>query len=133
MAVAVALEDGLVVPVIADVGNKGLSEIGEAVKDLSERARNGSIRPDELVGGTFTISILGVVDGFTPILNQSQVALLGVGRSVQKPVVKSGEVVIREMITLSLTGDHQVVDGAVAASFFRRLQQAIERPGNLFK
>ena len=75
----------------------------------------------------------GVVDGFTPILNQSQVALLGVGRSVQKPVVKSGEVVIREMITLSLTGDHQVVDGAVAASFFRRLQQAIERPGNLFE
>ena len=133
MAVAVALEDGLVVPVIADVGNKGLSEIGEAVKDLSERARSGSIRPDELVGGTFTISILGVVDGFTPILNQSQVALLGVGRTVQKPVVKSGEVVIREMITLSLTGDHQVVDGAVAASFFRRLQQAIERPGNLFK
>jgi len=133
MAVAVALEDGLVVPVITDVGNKGLPEIADAVKDLSERARSGSIRPDELVGGTFTISILGVVDGFTPILNQSQVALLGVGRSVQKPVVKSGEVVIREIITLSLTGDHQVVDGAVAANFFRRLQQAIERPANLFR
>ena len=133
MAVAVALEDGLVVPVIQDVGNKGLSEISESVKDLSDRARNGLISPDELVGGTFTISILGVVDGFTPILNQSQVALLGVGRSVQKPVVKSGEIQIREMMTLSLTGDHQVIDGAVAANFFRRLQQSIERPTNIFK
>ena len=133
MAVAVALEDGLVVPVIQDVGNKGLSEISESLKDLSDRARNGLISPDELVGGTFTISILGVVDGFTPILNQSQVALLGVGRSVQKPVVKSGEIQIREMMTLSLTGDHQVIDGAVAANFFRRLQQAIERPTNIFK
>ena len=133
MAVAVALDEGLIVPVIQDVGSKGLAEISESVKDLSERSRNGSVKPDELIGGTFTISILGIVDGFTPILNQSQVALLGVGRSVKKPVVKSGKVVIREMMTLSLTGDHQVIDGAVAANFFRRLQQSIERPANLFK
>ena len=84
------------------------------------------------MGGTFTISILGSVDGFTPILNQGQVGLLGVGRSVQKPVVRDGEVIIREMMTLSLTGDHQVVDGAVAASFFRRLQRLIESPSKLF-
>ena len=128
---AVGTDKGLVVPVLRDVGSKTLLEISAAVKDLSQKARTGDLGPDELVGGTFTISILGSVDGFTPILNQSQVALLGVGRSVQKPVVKDREIVIREMMTLSLTGDHQVIDGAVAANFFRRLQQIIENPSRL--
>ena len=131
IAVAVALDDGLVVPVLRDAGNKNLLEISAAVKDLSQKARTGDLGPDELVGGTFTISILGSVDGFTPILNQSQVGLLGVGRSVQKPVVKDGKIVIREMMTLSLTGDHQAIDGAVAANFFRRLKQIIEKPSRL--
>jgi pyruvate dehydrogenase E2 component (dihydrolipoamide acetyltransferase) len=131
IAFAVALDDGLVVPVIRGVGDKNVSEISEEMSVLSDQAREGSIKPDQLIGGTFTVSILGSVDGFTPILNQGQVALLGVGRSVQKPVVKSGEIVIREMMVLSLTGDHQVIDGAVAASFFRRLQQQIERPARL--
>ena len=76
--------------------------------------------PTRCLGGTFTISVLGVVDGFTPILNRPQSAILGVGRSVQKPVVVRGEVVVREMMTLSLTADHQVIDGAVAAGFMRR-------------
>jgi len=131
IAFAVALDDGLVVPVIRGVEDKKVSEISEEMSTLSEQARKGSIKPDQLIGGTFTISILGSVDGFTPILNQGQVALLGVGRSVQKPVVRSGEIIIREMMVLSLTGDHQVIDGAVAASFFRRLQQQIERPSRL--
>ena len=131
IAFAVALDDGLVVPVIRGVEDKSVSEISEEMSALSEQARKGSIKPDQLIGGTFTISILGSVDGFTPILNQGQVALLGVGRSVQKPVVRSGEIIIREMMVLSLTGDHQVIDGAVAASFFRRLQQQIERPSRL--
>ena len=131
LAIAVALDDGLIVPVLRDVGSKNLLEISAAVKDISKKARTGELGPDELVGGTFTISILGSVDGFTPILNQSQVALLGVGRSVQKPVVKDKEIAIREMMTLSLTGDHQVIDGAVAANFFRRLQQIVENPSRL--
>ena len=131
IAFAVALDDGLVVPVIRGVEDKKVSEISEEMSTLSEQARKGSIKPDQLIGGTFTISILGSVDGFTPILNQGQVGLLGVGRSVQKPVVRSGEIIIREMMVLSLTGDHQVIDGAVAASFFRRLQQQIERPSRL--
>ena len=73
------------------------------------------------------------MDGFTPILNQGQNAILGVGRSSEKPVVRKGEGVVREMMTLSLSVDHQVIDGAVAAGFFRRLQQTIERPAPLFE
>tara|TARA_B100001013_G_scaffold48662_1_gene25522 strand:+ start:176 stop:1342 length:1167 start_codon:yes stop_codon:yes gene_type:complete len=132
IAFAVALDDGLVVPVIRETNSKNIREIAGEIKALSESAKNGTLGPDDFMGGTFTISILGSVDGFTPILNQSQVGLLGVGRSLQKPVVKDGQVVIREMMTLSLTGDHQVVDGAVAASFFRRLQRLIESPLKLF-
>jgi pyruvate dehydrogenase E2 component (dihydrolipoamide acetyltransferase) len=131
IAFAVSLDDGLVVPVIRDVGEKNVSEISDEMAALSDQARAGIIKPDQLIGGTFTVSILGSVDGFTPILNQGQVALLGVGRSVQKPVVKNREIIVREMMVLSLTGDHQVIDGAVAASFFRRLQQQIERPTGL--
>ena len=89
--------------------------------------------PDEVLGGTFTISVLGSVDGFTPILNSGQSAILGVGKSAEKPVVRDGEIVVREMITVSLTVDHQVVDGAVAAGFMRRLQQLVERPAALFR
>jgi pyruvate dehydrogenase E2 component (dihydrolipoamide acetyltransferase) len=73
------------------------------------------------------------VDGFTPILNAGQSSILGVGRSVQKPVVRGGQVVVRDMLTVSLTSDHQVIDGAVAAAFLRRLQGLIERPSELFK
>jgi pyruvate dehydrogenase E2 component (dihydrolipoamide acetyltransferase) len=132
MGVAVALDDGLIVPVLKDVQDKSIAEIAEGVQQLSQKARTGHLSSSEIRGGTFTISVLGVVDGFTPILNPPQNALLGVGRSVQKPVVRGGEIVVREMMTLSLTGDHQVIDGAIAARFFRRLQQLVERPAALF-
>ena len=131
IAVAVSLDDGLVVPVIRDVLNKDLPEISKELKSLSENARSGELMPDQFLGGTFTISILGSVDGFTPILNQGQVALLGVGRTKEKPVVIKGQIVVREIATLSLTVDHQVVDGAVAANFSRRLQQLIENPNRV--
>ncbi len=133
MGVAVALDDGLIVPVLKGVQDMSVAQIAEGVQGLSERARAGDLSSSEISGGTFTISVLGVVDGFTPILNPPQNALLGVGRSVQKPVVRGGEIVVREMMTLNLTGDHQVIDGAVAASFFRRLQQMVERPASLFR
>ena len=100
---------------------------------MADRARDGKLLPDETAGGTFTISVLGSVDSFTPILNAGQSAILGVGRSVERPVVRGGEIVAREMMTLSLTVDHQVIDGAVAAGFLRRLQQNIERPAALFR
>lgn len=133
MGVAVALDEGLIVPVLKGVQDMTVPQIAEGVQQLSEKARAGTLSSSDMGGGTFTISVLGVVDGFTPILNPPQNALLGVGRGVQKPVARRGEIVVREMMTLSLTGDHQVIDGAIAASFFRRLQQLVERPAALFR
>ena len=133
IGVAVALSDGLVVPVLRNVEKKDVFQISDETQELSEKAREGKLLPDDMAGGTFTISILGSVDGFTPILNTGQNAILGAGRTVQKPVVRDGEIVVREMMTVSLTADHQVIDGAVAASFMRRLQQQIERPAPLFR
>ena len=133
IGVAVALDDGLIVPVLRDVGNMDIYQISTATHEMAIKAREGTLSPDDVLGGTFTISVLGVVDGFTPILNRPQSAILGVGRSVQKPVVVRGEVVVREMMTLSLTADHQVIDGAVAAGFMRRLQATVERPTALFR
>ena len=130
---AAALDEGLIVPVIRGVEQKSISEIAAEMDELATKAKDGTLLPDAVLGGTFTVSVLGIVDGFTPILNAGQSAILGVGRSVQKPVVRRGEVVVREMLTLSLTVDHQTIDGAVAAAFMRRLQQAIERPAPLFK
>lgn len=130
---AVALKEGLIVPVIRQVNDKNISEISNEARELVENSKDGKVLPDSLVGATFTISVLGTVDGFTPILNTGQSAILGVGRSVEKPVVKEGEIVAREMMTVSLTVDHQVIDGAVAASFLRRFQQTVERPSAIFK
>ena len=133
IGVAVSLKEGLIVPVVNDVAEKSFADLSRETTDLADRARDGKLMPDETAGGTFTISVLGSVDSFTPILNAGQSAILGVGRSVEKPVVRGGEIVVREMMTLSLTVDHQVIDGAVAAGFLRRLQQNIERPAALFR
>ena len=133
MGVAVALDDGLIVPVLREVEKKDIFQIAEETGELAAKAREGRLMPDDLAGGTFTISVLGSVDGFTPILNQGQSAIMGIGRSVEKPVVKNGEIIVRDIMTVSLTADHQVVDGAVAAGFLRRFQQIIERPARLFK
>ena len=133
VGVAVSLREGLVVPVVRGVDGKSIEEIARETTELAERARTGALGPDEMLGGTFTISVLGTVDGFTPILNAGQSAILGVGRSAEKPVVRDGAVAVREIITVSLTVDHQVVDGAVAAGFMRRLQQLVERPASLFR
>lgn len=133
IGVAVALDEGLIVPVVRNVESKDVFQISRDTDELADKAREGKLLPDEVVGGTFSISVLGSVDGFTPVLSRGQSALLGVGRTLQKPVVRSGEIVVREMVNLSLTVDHQTVDGAVAASFMRRLQQMIERPAALFK
>ena len=133
IGLAVALRDGLIVPVVKDLEDKSLFDIADETDQLVASAQEGKLTPDDVQGGTFTISVLGTVDAFTPILNRGQSAILGVGRSVQKPAVVDGEITIRERMTLSLTTDHQVIDGAVAAGFLRRLQQIIERPARLFK
>ncbi|MEE9198327.1 MAG: dihydrolipoamide acetyltransferase family protein [Dehalococcoidia bacterium] len=133
IALAVALEDGLVAPVIRDVCSKDIFQLARERASLVARAQKGKLLPDDLAGGTFTLTVLGSVDGFTPILNPGQSAILGVGRVAKKPAVVGDELVARQMATLSLTVDHQVVDGAPAASFLRRLQQILERPESLFR
>lgn len=130
IGVAVALEDGLVVPVVRSADKERLSEISTQVKDFAERARDNQLTPGELQGGTFTITNLGNfgIDAFTPIINPPESAILGVGRILKKPVVHNDEIVIRSMLTLSLTFDHRVVDGAPAAQFLQRVSNYIQDP-----
>ena len=133
IGLAVALNEGLIVPVIKNVQAKTVKELASERKDVSGRARDGKLKADEMTGGTFTLTVLGTVDGFTPLLNPGRSAILGVGRVAKRAVVVGDEIVAREMATLSLTVDHQVVDGAPASAFLRRLKQLIEHPEALFK
>ncbi|MCS7062162.1 MAG: dihydrolipoamide acetyltransferase family protein, partial [Anaerolineae bacterium] len=130
IGLAVDTERGLYVPVVRDCGTKSLAHIHHALSDLIARAQAGRLEPAEISGGTFTITNLGMyeVDAFTPILNLPEAAILGVGRILPKPVAHGEQVVIRHMMTLSLTFDHRVVDGAPAARFLQRVKNLIERP-----
>lgn len=130
IGVAVALEDGLVVPVVRSADKIGLSDISEQVKILAEKARSNQLTPGELQGGTFTITNLGNygIDAFTPIINPPESGILGVGRIIQKPIVHNDEIVIRNMLALSLTFDHRIVDGAPAAQFLQTVSQYIQNP-----
>lgn len=130
IGMAVDTERGLLVPVIRDVDQKNLRQFGEEFRLLAEKARGGRVLPDELSGGTFTITSLGVydVDAFTPVINLPQAAILGVGRIAPKPVARGHEVVIRQMWTLSLVFDHRLVDGAPAARFLQTIKTLIEDP-----
>jgi pyruvate dehydrogenase E2 component (dihydrolipoamide acetyltransferase) len=123
MGVAVALEDGLIVPVIREAHTKSLVEIARDRTELAAKAQAGGLGLDEIEGGTFTISNLGAfgADSFTPIVNPPQCAILGVGRIVEKPVVVAGEVLVQPTMWLSLTFDHRLVDGAPAARFLQAL------------
>ena len=130
VGVAVDAERGLLVPVLHDADQMGLRELGTEFRALVGRAREGKSLPDDLSGGTFTITNLGMfdVDAFTPIMNPPELAILGVGRIVAKPVVVEGEVAVRQMMTLSLTFDHRLVDVAPAARFLQRIKRLIESP-----
>jgi pyruvate dehydrogenase E2 component (dihydrolipoamide acetyltransferase) len=130
MALAVDTERGLIVPVIRDAGTKGLEEIALMRRDLVERVLANTIGPDELVGGTFTITNLGKlgIDHFTPIINPPQVAILGVCRIRKVPAVHKGKIRIRQVIGLALTCDHRVIDGAPAARFLSEILNLIENP-----
>ena len=130
MGVAVALDNGLVVPNITDADKKSLTEISAEVKELAKQAREGKLPPEKLRGGTFTITNLGMygVESFTPIINQPEVAILGVNTMEDKVVVRNGEMCIRPIMNLSLTADHRVVDGSVAAQFLQRVKSLMENP-----
>jgi pyruvate dehydrogenase E2 component (dihydrolipoamide acetyltransferase) len=121
VGLAVALDDGLIVPVIAGANRMTLKEIAARTRELGERARAGKLTLEEVGGGTFTITNLGNygVDAFTPILNVGETGILGVGRIVEKPAVWRGEITRRSMMTLSLTFDHRAIDGAPSAAFLR--------------
>jgi pyruvate dehydrogenase E2 component (dihydrolipoamide acetyltransferase) len=130
IGVAVAVEDGLVVPVLKFADNMSLSQIGGAVKDLAGKARNKKLTPAEMDGSTFTVSNLGMfgIQEFTSIINQPNSAILSVGAIVQKPVVKNGQIVVGNTMMVTLTCDHRTVDGATGAQFLQTLKQYIENP-----
>jgi pyruvate dehydrogenase E2 component (dihydrolipoamide acetyltransferase) len=130
MGIATALDDGLVVPVISDIGSKKLSAISVERHDLIERARAGRLPPEEMRGGTFTISSLGMfgVEEFSAIINQPESAILAVGAIIDTPVAREGAVVIRPVMKLTLTYDHRVIDGAKAAAFVATLKDVVEEP-----
>ena len=131
VSVAVAVPDGLVVPVIRDANTKTLTQLSREVRDLAERARRNRLLPDEMSGGTFTITNLGgfgSVDSFTPIINQPECAILGVGRMVDAVVAKDGVPVVRRTLGLSLTIDHRVIDGAPGAEFLAVLINILSNP-----
>jgi pyruvate dehydrogenase E2 component (dihydrolipoamide acetyltransferase) len=123
VGLAVALEEGLIVPVVHHTDKKSLKEIAQEAKGLAEKARAGKLSIEEVSGGTFTVSNLGMygVDGFTPIINSPQTGILGVGRIVEKPVIYRGEIAKRSMMVLSLTFDHRVIDGAPAGAFLQTI------------
>lgn len=130
VGVAVAVEDGLVVPVVKFANEQSLPQIGTAVKDFAGRARNKKLTPKEMEGSTFTISNLGMfgIDSFTSIINQPNSAILSVGAIVQKPIVKDGQIVVGHTMKLTLACDHRTVDGATGAQFLQTLQGYIENP-----
>ncbi|NNL16314.1 MAG: pyruvate dehydrogenase complex dihydrolipoamide acetyltransferase [Flavobacteriaceae bacterium] len=130
IGVAVAVEDGLVVPVLEFANEQSLQQIGASVKDFAVRARNKKLTPDEMEGSTFTISNLGMfgIESFTSIINQPNSAILSVGTIVQKPVVKNGQVVVGNTMKLTLACDHRTVDGVTGSEFLQTLQGYLENP-----
>lgn len=130
VGVAVAVEDGLVVPVLRFANEMNLPQIGAQVKDFAARARSKKLTPQEMDGSTFTVSNLGMfgITAFTSIINQPNSAILSVGAIVQKPVVKEGEIVVGNTMELTLACDHRTVDGATGAKFLQTLKEYIENP-----
>jgi pyruvate dehydrogenase E2 component (dihydrolipoamide acetyltransferase) len=130
IGVAVAVEDGLVVPVLRFTDQMSLSQIGGNVKDLAGRAKNKKLQPNEMDGSTFTVSNLGMfgITEFTSIINQPNSAILSVGAIVEKPVVKNGQIVVGNTMKVTLACDHRTVDGATGAQFLQTLKQFLENP-----
>ncbi|MBE0422589.1 MAG: pyruvate dehydrogenase complex dihydrolipoamide acetyltransferase [Lutibacter sp.] len=130
VGVAVAVEDGLVVPVIRFTDQKSMTQIGAEVKDMAGRAKTKKLTPAEMEGSTFTVSNLGMfgISEFTSIINQPNSAILSVGAIIEKPVVKNGQIVVGNTMKVTLACDHRTVDGATGAAFLQTLKQFIENP-----
>jgi pyruvate dehydrogenase E2 component (dihydrolipoamide acetyltransferase) len=133
VGVAVAIEDGLITPIVRDADQKGLEEIAFEVRELAERAKKKTLKPEEYTGGSITVSNLGMfgIDSFIAVLNPPQAAILAVGKVEPKAVVRDGQLVVRQMMTVTLSGDHRVIDGAVGAQYLQVLKGLLERPMRL--
>jgi pyruvate dehydrogenase E2 component (dihydrolipoamide acetyltransferase) len=133
VGIAVAIEEGLITPIILDADQKGLAAISAEARDLAERARKRALKPQEYTGGSITISNLGMfgVDSFVAVINPPQAAIVAVGQVAEKAVVRNGQVVIRKIMTATLSGDHRIIDGALGAEYLRELKGLLEHPMRL--
>lgn len=133
LGIAVALDDGLLTPVVSNANQKTLSQLAVEAKAAIERARNNKLKPDDLAGGTFTVSNLGSmgVEEFTAIINPPQAAILAVGSALTEAVVRDGQIVPRDIMRVTLSSDHRVIDGAMAARFLQTIKEQLESPQRL--
>ncbi len=133
IGVAVALEQGLIVPVLRNADQRGILDIAREARRLSEAAREGKLRPEDFSGGTFTVSNLGMfdVDSFTAVINPPESAILAIGSIMPTPVVVDGQVVVRNRIKITLSADHRAIDGAMAARFLQEVKRLLEEPFGL--
>jgi pyruvate dehydrogenase E2 component (dihydrolipoamide acetyltransferase) len=130
IGVAVAIEDGLITPVVRSADRKSLGEIAREVRELAERARARKLRPEEYTGATFSISNLGMfgIDDFTAVINPPEAAILAVGAMTPRPVVRDNEMVVRQMMRVTMSCDHRVIDGATGARFLQTFKKLLENP-----
>ena len=130
LGIAVAIDGGLITPVLRDAGRKGLRRISEEARDLITRARERRLAPEEYQGGTFSVSNLGMfeIDQFTAIINPPEAGILAIGQTVEKPVVVEGEVVVRRRMRVTMSCDHRVIDGATGAAFLATFKAMLENP-----
>jgi pyruvate dehydrogenase E2 component (dihydrolipoamide acetyltransferase) len=130
IGVAVAIEEGLITPIIRAADQKSLSEIASEVRDLAGRARERKLRPEEYMGASFSISNLGMfgIDEFTAVINPPEGAILAIGAMSPKPVVRNNEVVVRQMMRVTMSCDHRVIDGATGAKFLQTFKKILENP-----
>lgn len=128
IGLAVALEDGLIVPNVKDVFSKALRQVAVETNDAVARAKSGRLTMDDITGGTFTITNLGMmgIESFSPIINQPEAAILGVNKIIDTPVVCDGKIVVKPMMKLDLVADHRTIDGAYAAKFLSRMKEVLE-------
>jgi pyruvate dehydrogenase E2 component (dihydrolipoamide acetyltransferase) len=130
IGVAVAIEDGLITPVVRGAEAKSIGSISREVRELAERARGRKLKPEEYTGATFSVSNLGMfgIDEFTAVINPPEAAILAVGAAAAKPVVRDGAVAVRQIMRVTMSCDHRVIDGATGAKFLQTFKRLLENP-----
>jgi pyruvate dehydrogenase E2 component (dihydrolipoamide acetyltransferase) len=133
VGIAVAIEEGLITPILRDADQKGLASLSAESRDLAERARKKALKPQEYTGGSLTVSNLGMygIDSFVAVINPPQAAILAVGAVASRAVVRNGEVAVKQMMSITLSGDHRVIDGALGAEYLREVKGLLEHPMRL--